>query len=136
MSKEHHGSPLFLISGDIAQPCDGREVTYFHSTRPVTMVVNVFNASSSCIMSVYLKDKHGHILICDTINHRVATPDPGSDPPNQNDVVNQQKTLAAKHVTSITVSCQCDITTGNCGVPTECVGRYSGHVQLEHGEKS
>lgn len=131
MSDHHHDSQLFSISGDIAQPCDGMEVTYFNSTKPVTMVVNVFNASSSCIMTAALKDKHGSVLVSATINHRVSVPDPGSEPPGQLDVVNQQKTLSAEHVAFLTISCDCDSISG-CTTTTECSGRYNGHVVFEN----
>jgi hypothetical protein len=121
---------LFTISGDIAQPCNETEVVYFRSTTPVTMVINVFNASSSCIMTATLKDKKGNILISDTINHRVSVTDPGSDPPGLLDVVNQQKTLAATGVSFLTISCICDSTITDCSMTTECSGRYEGQVIL------
>lgn len=120
----------FSISGDIAQPCDGTERTYFESTEGVKMVVNVFNASSSCDMTATLKNLAGTVLISTTIKRRVnvadLVADPGSSPPGQFDVVNQQKTLAAEGVAFLTISCSCSFT--GCSTSTECSGRYEGEI--------
>lgn len=117
---------IYEVSGDIAQKCDGAEVTYFHSASPVNMVVNIFNASSTCVITAKLKDKYGRVIVSETINHRDTAIDPGSDPPGQTDVVNQQKTIAAAYVVELTITCDC--TDSSCSTDNECVGRYMGQA--------
>ena len=123
----------FGISGDIAQKCDGTEVTYFLSADPVNVVVSVFNASSTCVIEAKLKDKHGKTLVSEIINHRDTAPDPGSEPPGQLDVVNQQKTLAAKKAVKLTITCFCVDNT--CTPDNECVGRYRGQVEFREDNR-
>ncbi|MDQ6421998.1 hypothetical protein RB620_21440 [Paenibacillus sp. LHD-117] len=119
---------LYSISGDIAQLCNQTEVVYFHAKKPVTMVVNVFNASSSCIITARLKDSNGNVLVSETINHRVSAPDPAL--PGQTVVINQQKSLASTGVTFLTISCECDPTIVACNMTTLCSGRYTGEVTV------
>ncbi len=107
---------LFTISGDIAQVSDGTEVTYFHSTRDTQMVVNVFNTSNTGTITARLKDKHGKILVSDTVNPRVTI--------SGGVVVNQQKTLVAKRVRTVTIIFT-DPTSTNEGS-----GRYEGQIKF------
>src|SRR4051794_34072359 len=121
MSDNHQRLQLFPVRGDIAQFCNGAEVTYFRSKKPVTIVVNIFNSSSSCNIIARLRDKQGNILVSETIEHRKTGPEPGGIPPTA--VVNQQKTLAATGVVTLTIECACDPTIGSCSTTTICSGR-------------
>lgn len=121
----------FRIGGDISQSCAPRsaradkEVVYFRSSTPVTMVVNVYNASSACILTARLKDKAGRILIEADIQPRMTALDPVLAP--QEDVQNQAKTLMAACVRELTIACRC--MAEGCVETTLCAGRYWGEVE-------
>lgn len=127
-----------MIRGDIAQVCSttvATQVPYVKSTIPVTMVVNVFNASSLCTMTVQLEDGKGRVLAADTSNPRRIAPDPTiPDGTPQNDVENQSKTLMATGVRRMTIECACAAATDCVDTQTLCAGRYWGSVLPEKSE--